>query len=153
MTLKVQICLKTYSYKRFENSDDPVVNYVIDYLKRNTRKLDASYYPVTYIEFNTLLNKYKVRLANESSQGINVEKLIRKKTLFGKEKEVWKPLGRIYFVGWRNRISRSAAKRALKLAKLTRDQGIDSKAFYMNANSLLGLIDEYHEPLRRLKDK
>lgn len=142
-------------YNNYKDKDDPEVEFIADYIKSITKKYNKRYYALTYAEFNFNLKKYNVYLDEPSGGYINVFKIKIKKgiTTFFKEKQVRIKIMQIGFPGWKKQINSRATKEVLKKTGLTAENGIDSDVFYHNAEPLYLLINEFNEPLRRLKDK
>lgn len=158
-TLSVNLAANTLKenyerFARFKDHDDPEVSFVIDYLERNTRKTDKRYYNVTYNEFDSLLNKYDVKLENPHKNYIDVMQFKFPNGIFKvKKKQKWCKVMTIGFPGWKKKVGLKAVKEVLKKTGLNAENGIDSKVFFKGFPSLSVMIEEYNEPLRRLKDK
>lgn len=141
-------------FKHFEEDEDAEVRFVIDYLERNTRKINKRFYSVTFYDFNTLLQRFDVQLTNAHGGYIDVCQYKIPKNLLGiKLKKKWCKIMQIGFSGWKRKVGMKAVKETLKAAKLTAEYGVDSEVFFKGAEPLSVLIDEYSDPLRRLKDK
>jgi prophage maintenance system killer protein len=141
-------------FKLFKDREDAEVKFVIDYIERNTRRLDKRFYSVTFSEFDHLLKRFNVRLMNPHGGYIDVCQLKVPRPFLGiKLKEKWCKMLRIGFTGWKRKVGMKALKETLKIVKLTAADGFDSEVFFRGADPLAVLIDEYNDPLRRLKDK
>lgn len=156
-TLLVRIAankLSDYSeFKKF-NGPDAEVEFIADFIRRKTRKVDASTHSLTYEEFNTKLRKYNVWLGDPDGNYINVyQAKPTKKTIFGKQKSQNDRKLQIGFQGWKKQINPKAMKEVLKVTGLTPANGIDSRVFYFDAAPEYKLIEEYYPVLKRLKDK
>lgn len=149
--------LKDYKeYRKFIKMPDAEIEFLAYFIRRNTREIDKKYYPVTYQEFNRLLNKHDIYLDNPSGNYIDVIKKeeVVKKGLFSTKKEMQhKKIFQIGFPGWKSQVGLKAQKEVLKAAHLTAEYGFDSQVFFKDAEPLEALIDQYSEPLKRLKDK
>lgn len=141
-------------FGRFEGDDDKEVNFIADFIRKNTRKNDHTTYRITYHDFNTLLNKFEVYLENPKNNYIDVIQIRRYKWLYGlKTGQEPKKILRIGFPGWKRQVNPKAMKEVLKAAKLTIEHGVDSQTFFKGAEPIGALIDEYSGPLKRLKDR
>lgn len=154
--LAVNVAANDYSsyprYKKFKNKTDAEVLFLSEFIRRNTRKIDKKYYRITYRELKTLLNKFDFDLENLIHNHIDVTQNRVEKKLFSTLKKKYKVL-QIGCPGWKNQINPKALKEVLKACKLTAKDGVDSKVFFHGSDPLAALIDEYNDPLRRLKDK
>lgn len=155
--LTVDVASNNLSTHRGYNrkTTDPEVHYIADFIRRNTRKIDKRYYPLTYREFNTNLNRFNYFLDNPSGGYISVyqTKTVRKRYRFWQTKEVTSKIFQIGFNGWKNQVRPKAVKEVLKAAGLTAKNGIDSEIFYKGGDPMSLLIEEFEGPLSRLKDK
>lgn len=156
-TLLVRIAANKLSdYNEFKNFNGPdaEVEFIADFIRRKTRKVDSSFHSLTYEEFNTRLKKYNVWLGDPDGNYINVyQSGHTKKTIFGKQKSQNDRKLQIGFKGWKKQINPKAVKEVLRVTGLTPDNGIDSRVFYYNADPEYKLIEEYYPILKRLKDK
>ena len=141
-------------FQKFKDNEDAEVKFVIDYLERNTRRLNKKFYSVTFADFNHLLGRFKVQLMNPHGGFIDVCQFKVPKSFLGlRTKEKWCKMLQIGFTGWKRKVGMKALKETLKAVNLTAAYGIDSEVFFNGAEPLSVLIDEYSDPLRRLKDK
>jgi death-on-curing protein len=141
-------------FERFKEGEDAEVRFVIDYLERNTRRLNKSFYEVTFADFNQLLLRFDVQLKNPHGGFIDVCQLKVPKSFLGfQSKRKWCKILQIGFTGWKRKVGMKALKETLKAANLTTTHGIDAEVFFKGAEPLSVLIDKYNNPLRRLKDK
>ena len=134
---------------------DPEVKFIADFIRRKTRKIDKRYYPLSFREFNTNLNKFNCFLADPAGGFIWVYKkeIVRGKYKIWKKQEVTKKVLRIGFNGWTKQVRPKAVKEALKATGLTHENNIDSHVFYKGGEPMTLLIEEFEGPLSRLKDK
>ncbi|MCX6243915.1 MAG: type II toxin-antitoxin system death-on-curing family toxin [Bacteroidetes bacterium] len=146
---------ETYDrFQKFKEQEDAEVRFVIDYLERNTRKFNKRFYSVTFADFDHILKKYNVKLSNPHGGFIDVCQLKTPKGFLGiKGKEKWCKVLQIGFTGWKRKVGMKALKETLKATNLTSDHGYDSEVIFKGAEPLSILIDDYNDPLRRLKDK
>lgn len=141
-------------YKKFEKFSDTEVEFIADFIRRKTRKVDDSFHSLTYEEFNTKLKKYNVWLGDPSGNYINVyQTKTTPKRLFVRQKSQNDRILQIGFKSWKSQINPKAVKEVLRVAKLTSDYGVDSRVFYFGAEPEYKLIEEYYPILKRLKDK
>lgn len=157
-TLIVRIAANTlYEYStldKYKDNDEPIFNFIADQLKSYTKPINKRYYLITYAEFNQKLNKFNVKLDNPHDNHIDVYQLKtnRRIKIFNRKEEYIKIL-QIGFPGWKRQIHVKAVKEVLKAAHLTAEYGVDSDVFYHDYDPIYTLINEYREPLARLKDK
>jgi death-on-curing protein len=133
--------------------EDPEVQLIADFLKRNTRDIDNIAYTVTFHEMNQILKRYGFELTNPSGNFIDVVKM--------EETEI-DPVGthnrsrfetklaQVGFPGWKKQVTKGAVRTIRESTQLTPNNGIDSKSFFHGADPVNVLIDTYAEPLRRL---
>ncbi len=156
-TLLVRIAANKLSdYNEFKNFNGPdaEVEFIADFIRRKTRKVDASSHSLTYEEFNTKLKKYNVWLGDPSGNYINVyQTKTTPKRLFVRQQSKNDRILQIGFRSWKSQVSQKDLKNVLRVAKLTSDYGVDSRVFYYGAEPEYKLIEEYYPILKRLKDK
>lgn len=141
-------------YQQFKHDEDAEVRFVIDYLERNTRKFNKRFYAVTFSDFNHLLGRFDVQLTNPHGGFIDVCQYKVPKSFLGlRTKKKWCKVYQIGFTGWKRKVGMKALRETLKAVNLTTSNGVDSEVFFKGADILAVLIDEYNDPLRRLKDK
>lgn len=159
-TLVVRIAANTLdeygSYQGYQSNEEPEIMFIADLLKHYTSRVNKRYYPITFAEFNQRLNRFNVKLDNPKGNYIGVYQYQTEGSkLFGliKGKSEYVKIFDIGFPGWKRQINPRAFKEALKAAHLTAKYGIDSDVFYNGEEPMYTLIDEYREPLARLKDE
>lgn len=147
-------------YKRISRKEqsgaDAAVRFIADFLRRNTRKMDSSYHVVTYRELAGILKKFDCRFGEPRKNFIDVFYKVkeRRRTLFGRsaERVVEKKI-QIGFPGWTKEVAVKAVSSIRRAAGLRTEDGVDSQVFFKDADPMAALIDRFHGPLRRLKDK
>jgi death-on-curing protein len=140
-------------FKHFRDTEDPEVNFISEFFKRNTRRVDSRYYVITYNQLNTILTRYKCRLGNPSGNKIDVFKTIKDKNFWGKTIEREVKCAQVGFPSWKTQVGKGAIGEVRRATGLTREKGVDSQAFFHGADQLEALIPIYHGPLKRLADK
>lgn len=156
--LAVNIAKNDYSkykdFKRFSKVDEKEIRFIAYFIRKNTRLIDKRYYPITYQEFERLLRRYDFYMEIVPGNCVNIVKEYDEKSFLGlrsvKKKKVVIQIG---FAGWKKKINLKAVKETLKACKLTNEYGVDSQAFFNEAEPLSALIVEYQSPLKRLKDR
>lgn len=137
-------------------SQDPEVQFIADYLKRNTREVDHRSYTVTFHELNQILKPYGFELVNPRGNYIDVVQISHRPRflgLLGRSVRIESRIAQIGFPGWKRQVTKAALKTVREATGLTAANGYDSKTFYQGADPLHSLIDTYAEPLRRLADR
>ena len=135
---------------------DPEVQFIADFLKRNTREVDHRNYTVTFQELNQILKPYGCELSNPKGNYIDVIRIEHRPKYFGLvgpkvRSESW--LAQIGFPGWKKQVTKNALRTVREKTGLTAENGFDSKTFFQGADPLHALIDTYAEPLRRLANR
>lgn len=133
-------------------SIDPEVEYIADYIRRNSRHLDNRYYTITYQELDYRLKEFGFRLHAPRGNYIDIVKIEERRSLmgFGKRKEVYTKVAQIGFPGWKKQVGKGAIATVRRETKLTAEKGIDSATFFRGVDPLYTLIDQYAGPLNRL---
>lgn len=147
-------------YARFrdakDETDDPEIRFIADFLKRNTRDIDRRSYTVTFHELNQIIKKHGFELVSPSGNFINLVQVEFKPKILGilgpKIRRETR-LAQIGFPGWKKQVGKGALKTVRDATRLTAENGYDSKTFFQGADPLHVLIDTYAEPLRRLADR
>lgn len=151
--LALKIVTKSLSdyaeFEEYKNRDDSEINFVADFIEKNTREYSEKHYSLTFEEFNRNLQKYNVKLKVKGNR--NADVIVYNKELDGQISE--KIVFTTIFHGWKKQISKKVSEEILLKANLTSEYGIDSEVFYLGANPIYSLIENYNEPLRRLKNK
>jgi death-on-curing protein len=143
------------AFKRFAKSDDAEVEFIANFLKRNTRTIDKHQYIITYNQLNSILSRYGFRLDHPDGNYIYLVKDIEQTTgFFRRTKQiVEKRILRIGFPGWKTQVNMATIKRVREAAGLKHTDGIDSQAFFYGADSLEALMSTYRGPLERLAQR
>lgn len=144
-------------YKDIQQTvQDPEVQFIADYLKRNTREVDRRQYTVTFNELNQIIKKYSFELVSPKGNYIDVVRVgYRPKFLglLGPKVRTEERVAHVGFPGWKKQVTKAALKTIRESTGLTAERGFDSKTFFQGADPLHALIDTYAEPLRRLADR
>ncbi|MCJ7544353.1 MAG: Fic family protein [Phycisphaerae bacterium] len=142
-------------YTRFRGKgQDADVQFIADFLRRNTRAEDSRYYVVTYADLDRVLKKHGFRLERPHDNLVTVVKTEQIGGFLGIGRKTREK--RIVSIGcprWTGQINQKALKSVLRETGLTPKSGYDSQVLFKDAEPLVALIDTYREPLRRLRDK
>jgi death-on-curing protein len=138
-----------------KRTDDPEIYYIADYLKRNSRKRDNRYYTITYKELDQKLRDYGFCLNNPHKSCIDVcliktGKSILERLGFRKNRAELVRVSQIKFHSWNKQVGKKTISKVRRDTKLIPEKGVDSEAFFRDADPLYTLIAEYHGPLERL---
>lgn len=144
---------KYVRYERFAKGEDPEVNFIADFIRKNTRPRNKRFYSITYAEFDHNLRRFGVCLDDPSGGYINVYQQIDTRRFLFKKKVETRRIIQIGFPGWKRQVNLKALKEVLKAAGLVAENGYDSDVFFNGAEPTYKLVEEYREPLIRLKDK
>ena len=143
-------------YRRYRDyckngENDPEVRYISWYLRKNSRRSENTFHTITYSDLDTILKSFDCFLSEPSGNRISVNKRIKRRRFLGKgHKEEVVRVCRIGFPGWSKQVSKGDIKYLRNELGLTQENGIDSAAFYKNADNIRGLIASYEGALRRL---
>ena len=130
---------------------DPEVRYISWYLKKHSRRLESSHHTITYRGLDKILASFDCFLSNPSGNRIDVNKKIKKRRFLRKGyREDVARVCRIGFPGWSKQVGKKDIKYLRRELKLRTEDGIDSAAFYKNADDIRGLIALYEGALNRL---
>lgn len=144
-------------FSEFESAGpDPEINFIADYLKRNTRDVDHQAYAVSFVDVNHILRPYGFELTSPKGNYIDVVRIEHRPKylgLVGPKVRHDIRVAQIGFPGWKRQVTRAALRTIREATGLTAANGYDSKVFYQGADPLHALIDTYAEPLRRLADR
>ena len=144
-------------YPRFRDllkrkANDPEVLYIAWYLKKNSRRVQHTKQAITFRDLDKTLKRFDYYLDDPSGNRISVykDKTITK-GIFRRRKQVQKQrICRIGFPGWTKQISKKDLDYLRKKLQLTTEYGVDSAAFFQDADNIRNLIDSYEGALRRL---
>jgi death-on-curing family protein len=145
---------RAFKENRYQKLEDKEIVFLADFIRGNTREIEKKYYPVTYQEFDRLLRRHGFNFEISRDGFVDVVGESVRKKFFGLvEQKIQKRYIQVGFPGWKRQINPKAVKEIFKATGLTADNGIDSKVFFWDAEPLAALIDQYKNPLIRLKDK
>ena len=143
-------------YREFKKrSDDPEIDFLAWYFRKNTHQVDKRQYLVTYRELEKLLKKYQVVLVNPSNNYIDVmrwEQVTKRKGIFGKpttQPELRKVCS-LGFPGWSKVVGKGRLRHIRSELGLMPEDGVDAQAFFYDVDDMRVLIDLYEGALRRL---
>ena len=147
-----------YKYKGFSmfmKYDEPEIEFIAHFLRTHTRQVNKRFYLITYQQFDTRLREFGFHFENPKGNYIDVVRDAYTKKVFGliPKKSDAKKIIQVGFPGWKKQVNEKAAKCILKECHLTNNEGIDSDVFFKGEEPLYSLIEEYKNPLKRLKDK
>lgn len=144
-------------YSRFKDleksgSSDPEVEFISQYLRKNTRRIDKINYSITYRELDGILRRFGFGLENPSHNHIDVVKKTQGWTFFGLRQPPIKSVrvAQIGFPRWTDQVGPQAIKTVRSATSLSHKDGVDSAAFYKGLDTTQSLITSYHEALRSL---
>lgn len=134
---------------------DPEVEFIFDFLKRNTRSVDKRSYVVTYHELNQIIREHGFELVNPSGNYIDLVRVDQSRGFLnlGSPKRKERFLAQIGFPGWKRQIGRGALTTVRDATGLVAEKGYDSQVFFQGGDPLNSLISLYEGPLRRLADR
>ena len=143
------------AFKRFSKLEDAEIQFISNFLRRNTRTTSNQHYNITFNQLRSILARFGYRLAHPSGNYIDVVRETEKTTglIFRKTSLVTERVTQIGFPGWKSEVSRSTIKRVREATKLTHKDGTDSEAFFHDVDSMAALISAYRGPLERLANK
>ncbi len=161
--LTVQVAekqLKKYPRYRdlLKKSQDPEVEYLAYYFKKNSRLADRNQYLVTYRELDKLLQKYDAHLANPNNNMIDVMQWQEVEVRHGwlskpkKTKEL-RRVFRLGFPGWNKQVKQGRLKHVRDQLKLSAKDGVDSQSFFNGLDDMKVLMQTYEGALTRLADR
>jgi len=144
-----------FNTNKIQKSEDPEIQFIANFFKKNTKEINKRKYLVTYFELNVLLNRHDYELLNPHKNYIDVIKVHRRKKyiLFGNELIKREKVTTIGFPGWKREASSEDVLKARKAAFLMPENGVDSDAFFHGTDSLSSLISIYQGPLERLANR
>jgi hypothetical protein len=148
--------LEQYSrFEDFSSEFDSEVNFIAEFLRKNTRIIENKYYIITFNELDKILQKYGFLLKNPDKNQIGIYQ--RKATSTGlltfKETIFEQRIGVIKFPGWKTQVPRKTVNYIRQITGLTRERGYDSETFFRDGDPLSAYIDQYQNLLIRLADK
>lgn len=141
-------------YERFKKYDDAEVHFLAFFIRRHLRNENRKFYSITYHEFERLLNRFHFYFDNLNGNHVDIVKYVKKSGFLGFNERTEKVrIIQIGHPGRKRQVHPKALKEVLKACGLTAENGVDSEVFFNEAEPFYGLIDQYSEPLKRLRDK
>lgn len=148
------------NYPRFRDLatkvEDPEVQFIADFLKRNTRDVDHKSYTVTFHELSQILRRHGFDLVSPKGNYIDIARIERVDDGTARphgSDRIETKLAQIGFPGWKKQVNRGALKTVRDRTGLTPENGHDSKTFFQGADPVNALIDAYAKPLKRLANR
>lgn len=146
---------KKARYKKYVKSDDKTdaaVYYIADYFKKNFRRSDKTKFIVTFRELNQILKKYGYELCNPSGNYIDLIRREQRRKFFGfgPKESIDVKILTVGFPGWSKQVISEVVDKIRKATDLTHKKGIDSAAFFGDADPAAALISRYQPALERL---
>lgn len=144
LTIKIASnCLSDYkSYQKYKEKEDAEILTISNILKKLTKKTDKRFYAMTFKEFAKRLENYGYYMTCPDKNFVKIYK--RRKPKWRKDLFI----RQIGCPGLSSQVNEKAAKTILK------DIGVeDNYNFFKCGEPLYKLIEDYREPLLRLKDK
>ena len=135
------------SFQEFQAKDDAEVRFIGSKLRAWSRHVDTRLYTITYSELNTRLKEFGFYLDKPDGNTIGVYKT--KAGLFGRDMKICM----IGYPGAKKQVGEKDLKFILQKTGLTAKQGCDSDVFFHGSQPTYELLEEYQEPLERLKDE
>lgn len=132
-----------------DDSDFEVI-YIAQKLKSWTRFLDKRMYTITFSELDTRLKQFGYYLGDPSGNYINVYKKGEKVLKVFEKKD--KRICQIGFPSWKEQVSAKDLRYLLRATGLNSKTGVDSSVFFKGSAPSFELLQQYNEPLKRLKD-
>lgn len=135
-----------------EPIQDPEIVFIARYLRKNSRVLSKTKHSITFRELGATLRRYGFDLADPKGNTIDVVYTGRGPF----ENDIWKGwetghrICNIGFPGHSKQVSIGDVKRIRKELCLLPEFGVDSDAFFQDADLLTNLISSYEGALRRL---
>ncbi|WXH31088.1 hypothetical protein WA016_05063 [Myxococcus stipitatus] len=111
---------------------------------------------MTFDELEQVLRKHGYELADPDKNFIQIFRnvLQEKRGIFGKKSEIKKlHVGSMGYPGGKREVGVSEIKKVRRICRLTEEHGVDSAAFYDEAQAVDEIINRYRRLLRSLADK
>ena len=143
-------------YRRYQNylrdgDSDPEVRYIHWYLKKYSRRVEHNHHTITYRDLDSALKSFNCFLSEPGGNRISVYRKVVRRKFFGKGiKEEDVRVCRIGFPGWSKQVNRGVLKFLRNQLELTTEHGVDSAAFFKDADDMRSLIALYEGALQRL---
>ncbi|SOB93144.1 type II toxin-antitoxin system death-on-curing family toxin [Rhodobacter maris] len=139
-----------------KRSDDPEIEYLAWFFRKNTHHVDRTQYLVTYRELESILKRYDVFMENPNNGYIDVVRWedveMPRRSFFSKREKTRerRKVCSIGFPGWSKVVGRGRLKHIREQLGLTPENGVDSLSFFKDVDDMRGLIGQYEDALRRL---
>lgn len=132
-------------------SADEEVQAIKTWLSRRATKVTRGERPMTYRQLRHVLARFRISLENPHSNSIDVvrDEVIRS-GLLRKQKNVRSRLGTIGYRDEGTEVSIKDVKNVRKMCECTEEDGVDSEAFYGDAEVIDACVNRYRTVLRRL---
>ena len=136
------------------NTDDEVAGLAI-WLKKRVKRLQRGEKQINFRELRRCLEKFEYTLTNAQHNSLDVCRIDTVRTGFLRRQKATR-LKRIGAIGYRDEgtfVSMKDLKRVRRLCRLCEEDGVDSEAFYGEAEAIDGFVNKYRTVLRRLARK
>lgn len=131
--------------RSFSDQEDAEIKYVSHMLKTMTRQFDKKDCVITYRELDRILHRFDFGLFYPSNNYIDVCRI--------NGEEPGERICRIGFPSWSKQVLRQNLKHLRTETGLDALNGVDSHAFFRDAEPVSSLMAKYYEPLVRLADR
>lgn len=139
-----------------KRSDDPEIDYLAWFFRKNTHQVDRTQYLVTYRELENILKRYNVLMVNPDNGYIDIMRWedveIPRRNIFSKKTRTpeLRKVCSLAFPGWSKVVGKGRLKHIREQLGLTPEGGVDSQSFFRDVDDMRGLIGQYEDALRRL---
>jgi hypothetical protein len=135
------------------NSDEEV-KAISQWIQRHADKLTRGEKPITFRQLRQILSTFQYSMESPKGNSIDIVKYeIRREGLLRRERKIRQHITAIPFPGDGKTVPLRVIKFVRRRCHLSEEDGIDSTAFYDNANVINAFINQYRTILRRLAKK
>lgn len=142
------------SYRKIiqDGDEDPDVTFVARYLRKHSRVVSNAKRSITFRELITTLRKYGFELVDPKNNSIDVEYTGTgdRRPNLEYEFEIGARVYKMGFPGYSKQVALGDLKRLRTTLYLLPEYGVDSDAFFEDADPLTNLISSYEGVLRQL---
>lgn len=130
-------------FEEFSDSDDPVIDFFANYIRKNSRDEDKRTYIITYRELNSKLQKYGFRMENPYRNHIDIVRI-------NDDGSSGDRVLRTGFPGWTRQVAKGDMRRVMDVCGLNMGAGIDSAVFFHEEDPIYYFASDYRAQLASL---
>jgi death-on-curing protein len=126
-------------FEDVQDSEDAEIEFVAEFIRRNTRKIDKRTYFITYRELEKKLNSFGFIMKNPDNNYIDIVSAVDGRRIL-----------RTGFPGWSRQVAKGDMRKILNECNLDVGHGIDAEVFFHNEDPIYFFASDYRAQIASL---